>query len=74
MARFNKITPREPWTTEKTTERIMSTMDDIKTMNKEMNGIDSKINDLLNRKSIIKRKISRKNRYVHQLTIQLGAS
>lgn len=69
--RFDKVIPKEKWTTEKTNQRIESVMSDIATFNKDMNKIDSKINDLKNQKSIIKKKVAYKWKYVKQLEKQL---
>jgi septal ring factor EnvC (AmiA/AmiB activator) len=69
--RFDKVIPKENWTAEKTNQRIETVMSDIATFNKSMNKIDSQINDLKNRKGIIKKKVAYKWKYLKQLQKQL---
>ena len=69
--KFDKVTPKEKWTTEKTNKRIESVVSDISDFNKAMNKIDSQINELKDRKGIIKKKVAYKWKYLKQLQKQL---
>lgn len=69
--RFDKITPKESWPKEKTQSRIDAVMADIANFNKQMNKIDSQMNDLVNQKGIIRRRIGYKYKYLNQLQKQL---
>jgi hypothetical protein len=69
--RFDKVIPKENWTAEKTNQRIETVMSDIATFNRAMNKIDSQMNELKNRKGIIKKKVAYKWKYLKQLQKQL---
>lgn len=69
--KFKKPDNYKKWTTDQTTERINATRKDIADLNREINSINSRIAELMDRKNIVKRKVSNKHKYINQLTQQI---
>lgn len=69
--KFEKRTPKIPWTVEQTEQRIAQSWDDIATFNQLMNDIDSRCSNLIEQKRIIRQKIGNKQKYIAQLVKQI---
>lgn len=69
--KFKKVIPKEKWPDEKTIQRIEVVDIDIANFNRQMNKIDSQINELKEKKKSIMAKVSDKNKYRKQLVGQL---
>lgn len=69
--KFVKPQSYNKWAPEQTKEKIEYVMGEIRALNQELNGADSRINELNEKKKSISRKISNKFRYVNQLKSQL---
>lgn len=71
MTRFDKVEPKEPWSAEKTKERIDVTMASVRELNTELNDVNSRLNELNVTRTTLCSKLSRKNKYINQLRKQL---
>ena len=69
--KFKAVKPKVKWSAQKVYQKMSIVRKDIFELNREMNSIDGIIRDHTQRKQHIKRKISNKSRYLHQLKEQL---
>lgn len=68
--KFQKLEPKEPWSAEKTQERIDKVLSEIKAMNQEINKINSQLRQTAFRKIVLQSRISDKSKYLNQLRKQ----
>jgi|SRR5579863_9820895 len=61
------ITPKAPWTYEMYRKRIGQTQTDIANINRQMNEIDSRMNELRENKRILTYRVAKKYAYVKLL-------
>jgi septal ring factor EnvC (AmiA/AmiB activator) len=69
--RFQRSTPFKEWTNPETKEQILKIREDIKQLDKGITDIDDEIFGLMDKKHILRQKISHKQKYINQLINQL---